>query len=487
MTCELAGAKLLAPVFGTTLYVWAAVLGVTLGALAAGYYLGGALASSKKNSPLYLYLVLFAASILVAFMPIISGSVFKYTADWSVKTGSVLSLLVYMFPSLLFFGMTSPLIIGLLIKDGYESAKSAGSVYAISTLGGILFTFLAGFYFLPEKGISFTVILNGVLLGVVSIILLLKSKKLWILPLSLVFLIPVSFREKTSFQFQTLYNSDGINGQVRVLDFFHQSPGGPVPARAMLVNNQAQTVVFRNQPMVDYWTYTAFMPVLVDLFKPRNVLLLGLGGGTVLKKLNQKGYQVDVVEIDKRIKEVAIKYFDVPPSTNIIIEDGRRFINSTSKKYDLVIFDMFAAESPPVHLFTKECFMEVQNLLTEDGKVIINFFGFLEGERGVAAKGLLKTTESAFKETALFATTLGSDELSRNLLFVCGNGLNKKLMSPESSILKPYQIQTDNIETENLKVFTDNLPIMEKQYVLAALEWRNFSRSYFYKNMINSK
>ena len=50
MAAELLGAKMLAPYFGSSLYVWATVLAITLGGLAAGYFMGGILSYKSKNN-----------------------------------------------------------------------------------------------------------------------------------------------------------------------------------------------------------------------------------------------------------------------------------------------------------------------------------------------------------------------------------------------------------------------------------------------------
>ena len=49
MAAELLGAKMLAPYFGSSLYVWASVLAITLGGLAVGYYVGGILSYKSKT------------------------------------------------------------------------------------------------------------------------------------------------------------------------------------------------------------------------------------------------------------------------------------------------------------------------------------------------------------------------------------------------------------------------------------------------------
>jgi predicted membrane-bound spermidine synthase len=161
MACELLGAKMIAPFFGSSLYVWASVLGVTLFGLMTGYYTGGYLSEKIKKETL-VYWILLLAGVFLAIMPYTSVWVMTKNIDMDIRWGSTLSLLVFMFPPLVLMGMTSPVIINMINTKLDETGKSAGSVYAISTLGGIVATFLVGFYMLPEFGIKWPCFIFGV-------------------------------------------------------------------------------------------------------------------------------------------------------------------------------------------------------------------------------------------------------------------------------------------------------------------------------------
>ncbi len=152
MGTELAGAKLVAPYYGNSLYVWAAVLGFTLGGLATGYFWGGAI--SKKYPHRYaLHLIVAASAILTGLMPWTSSFIMEMTINLPLKIGIVLSCLVFLFPPLISFGMVSPMVIRLITTEVTHVGRSAGTVYAISTLGGIGVTFLFGFYYIPYIGL----------------------------------------------------------------------------------------------------------------------------------------------------------------------------------------------------------------------------------------------------------------------------------------------------------------------------------------------
>jgi predicted membrane-bound spermidine synthase len=153
MACELIGAKLIAPYYGNSLYVWTSVLGTTLGGLTAGYYLGGMI-SEKPFLRRNLRNILIASTALFAVMPRLSSLVMNASLSFSIQVGSLLSCIVFIFPLLLCFGMVSPLVIRIVSENVEGVGKKAGTVYAISTLGGILMTFTVAFYSIPSLGLA---------------------------------------------------------------------------------------------------------------------------------------------------------------------------------------------------------------------------------------------------------------------------------------------------------------------------------------------
>jgi len=155
MAVELLGAKLIAPSYGASLYVWATTLAVTMGGLTTGYLLGGVI-SEKYPHKLILHYIILASAIFVTIMPFTSSMIMSATLGMNLKVGIVISSLCFVFPPLVCFGMVSPLIIRLISKEVKEVGNSVGTIYSISTLGGIVTTFLFGFLFIPQLGLTFS-------------------------------------------------------------------------------------------------------------------------------------------------------------------------------------------------------------------------------------------------------------------------------------------------------------------------------------------
>jgi predicted membrane-bound spermidine synthase len=481
MTVELAGAKMLAPVFGTSLYVWAATLGITLLALTAGYYTGGYV-SSKSTKTTSIFQVLLLAGIFTCAMPVISNWILKATIDMDVRIGSSISLLIFMMPPLIFMGMTSPLIIRFFTQHAEMAGKSAGTIYAISTLGGILSTFLSGFYLLPEVGIKYTVLISGLTLVIPAAIGLVTQKQYKNL-FVLVLFFPLGYslsNYNSDLEYKILYNKEGVLGQVKIVEHpYITKQNDTIMVRAMLVNNTAQTISNLNKPGEDLWDYAYYFPAAASILpKGSKALLCGLGGGTIVRQFQKLGFEIEAVEIDERIKETAIAFFDVNTDIPIHVNDARHFIKNTKNKYDLVTYDMFLSETPPAHLFTKECFEEVKNILNEKGMIMMNFYGFISGEKGKAARSVFNTLTACGFQVNLLVTP-ADNEFERNLIFLASldnkdfSAINYREEDKEPiSNISQHFLNTNEIDFSDAPILSDDKPQLEHIYLPAAIAWR---------------
>jgi hypothetical protein len=163
MAVEIVGAKLVGPFYGSSLYVWAAVLALTLGGLTTGYFLGG-LVSRRFPGKRILYVIMLASALLVLLMPWGARLVMTATLGLDLRLGITLSCLAFLFPPLVCFGMVSPLIICLVTTHDAKVGHAAGTVYAISTVGGILATYTVAFYAIPDVGMRESLLVTAGLL-----------------------------------------------------------------------------------------------------------------------------------------------------------------------------------------------------------------------------------------------------------------------------------------------------------------------------------
>lgn len=174
MAVEVMGAKLLAPFYGSSLYVWTAVLAITVLGLTLGYHFGGKL-SEKQASEKLLAIILGIAAVLVFALPTTATAVIALTSGMALIPGICVASLLLLAPPMFCFGLVGPLVVRLMAQKMATIGNVAGTVYFTSTLGGIAATFLIGFYWIPEFGLKFCALACGLALAVLPVVLLLKT------------------------------------------------------------------------------------------------------------------------------------------------------------------------------------------------------------------------------------------------------------------------------------------------------------------------
>lgn len=479
MTVELLGARMIAPLYGSVLEVWTVVLAVSIGALAIGYKTGGNLSLRIKNKTFFLSFIFLCASVLVIFMPYLATFfVNDYNVDRIIFDTLFISLL-FLFPPLFLLGSTSPLIIDLLSKEGSKSGWVSGNIYGVSTLGGVFFTYAVGFYLIPSFGLSFTAALLGLLMGFIPFFLLIKNKNYFslIFPFAFILFFLSKPKVKSSEDVEVVHFSDGLLGQLLVVDIPGNFSKGNELERVLFVNRMGQTWINKRNKN-SHWSYTNYIVAAASTLKQSpDVLLLGLGGGTVSKLLQEHlNAKVDAVELDQRIADIARIDFDLK-GTNIFIDDARHYIETTNKKYDLIVFDVFKGEVPPSHALSLEAFVKTKDLLRDEGLIFINFNGFINGEEGKAGRSLLKTLEEAGFYVNILPTL--DPEKYRNILYIAS--LKKHDLSSSRIHLNidnkqvninSLLINRSQVSLEDAVVLRDDKPILEKLNSSASKSWR---------------
>ena len=155
MATELISAKLLAPYYGSSLYLWTSMLCCTLMGLALGYLIGGEI--SKSATPFKLVLITLLASLSVILMPEICKTIAPKTFNLSLKTGTLTSCFLLITPTILLLGAIGPIAVQLLSSDDASPPGTiAGKAFFTSTISGVISTFIFAFFLIPEKGLEFS-------------------------------------------------------------------------------------------------------------------------------------------------------------------------------------------------------------------------------------------------------------------------------------------------------------------------------------------
>jgi len=490
MAVELVGAKMMTPYYGSSLIVWTTVIGITLLCLTIGYYLGGRLSMKYKPQNL-VFVQLMISAVLIGLMPIIAHAILKFTGDFNFYVGGVLSAILLFGLPLISLGSTSPVIILLATNDVKKSGKNAGLVYSISTIGGIFMTFLLGFFIIEEYGITVpNMFVSGVLLITTTLLLYRNSRLIFISVISLIFLLESNSVYKSNIQntvnsstFNIRYESEGLLGQLRVLDEYY--PDVEVTDRSMLVNAIPQTFV-NSANGYSYWYYVHMISTICST-KPigSDILLLGFGGGSVASELTRLDLNIDAIEIDKRMYQLSKDYFLFDPkNTNFIVDDARHYLKTTTKKYDVIVFDMLKGEVQPPYVLTKESFEEGLKILKPGGLLLVNFQGHFDEVEGLPFRSIVATLKAAgFSNTVFHVENCEPDSPCDFIIIGSvdvpdiafdGNRINNCCIVEGfvQDLLLGNRGLENNVGKGDAIVFTDDLPILEHINLKSIVEWR---------------
>lgn len=462
MAAELCGAKLLSPVFGSSLFVWASVMGITLAALAFGYFFGGSLSKEKENHEKRLFTILMLAALFILAMPVISYYLVPRISYLSFTLGVIASTSVLIFLPVFFLGASSPLFIALQTEQKDGAGKVSGTVYAVSTAGGIFSTFLCGFYLIPEMGLNVCLLLFGSLLFFSTLLVFKVFKTAYfILFCAITYLAwQFSFDKKNCLLF-----SDSVIGHLEVKDIKYADEAYRILSINAIVQSEMNLLTKQSR--------SAYINVLDSLIpfseNKKNALVLGLGAGLSSNLLVNKNFVTEGVEFDERIVDAAKKYFYLDSTVETNCSDARYFLNTCKKKYDMILVDVFKAEEQPSHVLTKESLDHLKSNLNDSALLYINWHGYLQSDIGLGTRILYQTLISSGYQVKICSDS--PNEAGRNLIFVAALHPIKKL---------PYEL-SETIQTTAL-VNTDDLPLMEKYNALANKTWRlNYLR--YYQNL----
>jgi spermidine synthase len=469
MAVELVGAKMIAPFYGNSLYVWTAVLATTLAGLAGGYFFGGYL-SGKKNAERSLFIVLTISAIITALMPFTATKVMTATLGMGLKSGTVTSSLVFLFPPLFCFGMISPLIVRCLSTKIEMVGRAAGNVYAISTVGGIVFTFITGFYLIPGLGLKTSTYMMAALIAVFPAIYFLGRKRYG--PptiLLLAFFMVNAFHgkalaDKPSAErsyIRVMHRNDGVLGQIMVAD---DTLGA---SRSLFINNISQSFI-NVKTGESKWKYVHRVATYASM-KPAGskVLLAGMGGGLLAQKLSLLGYELDVVDLDERMEKVSAEYFARTAKMNVLTDDIRHYLHVARSKYDIIILDVSLGENQPSYVYTQEAFSSINRILKDDGLLFIHFPGILSGDAGLSVRSVGRTVESSGFTARLIDTKPDVSKPSE-LLFVAAKGNIPSFANarvPETSLKYNFPLDEkafiDTVSFSSGLLLSDDRPLMD--------------------------
>jgi spermidine synthase len=432
MALEILGSRLLAPVFGNSLFVWGALIGVILAAMSSGYAAGGWLSDRYPGGAVLAWLLLASGAwtFLIAWK---GHPVMFAVADWieDPRWGPCLAASILLSPPAFGLSGVLPALLRLSIADMGHLGRNTGGMIAVSTVGSLIGTWGTAFFLLTWMGsIRLVALLGGVqvLLGflwwvravapralvtarsLTGLVLAVAALGLGWLALHPDLVLPAP-----------LYQEDSPYQQIRVRD--------TQLLRYLILDRTFHAVMWRSEPVELFLPYSHVMVAALALSPhPQRALILGHGGGSLAKWLARywPALELDIVEVDPSVVRVAETFFDYHPPANhhIHVKDARAFLRSTAARYDVIWLDVFARHLIPFHLTTREFFELVRAHLNPDGVLAANLASTGDGPDRQRAEAVVETLRSVFPVIESFGAK-GSLKTtkpeSENLIFFAGS------------------------------------------------------------------
>lgn len=443
---EIVASRVLAPSFGSSLYVWGSLIGVVLAGLAVGYWAGGWLAD-RYPSPRLLIGMLVLASAMVMLVPALDGTVIDWAVSWDPgpRLTPLFAAIVLFAPLSVVLASASPIAVRLAASSLERLGRTAGLLFSLSTAGSIAGTFVTAFWLVPELGTDEVFAIGGVTLLVAAAGLALAARlaiPTAVLALAAI-LAAVAGLSGDPQRSGRLTASDVRNWSPLYREREARTPGALNASRVaeesgyrvreardtryhrmfvlegqgtryLRFDSTFQSAMRLGDRQATVFEYTDYLQLgLAYAPSTRNVLFIGLGGGTAPKRMwrDFPSLQMHAVELDGEVVRVARQWFGLPRDRRLQVttEDGRRFLRTREQRWDMIVIDAYFSDMVPFHLTTAQFFELVRSRLSPGGVVVANVIGAVTGPDSRLLRAMTKTYRSVFPTVALHPVEGGGD------------------------------------------------------------------------------
>ncbi len=374
MAVEMSATRLLAPYFGTSLFVWTNVIGVIMVALALGYSLGGKMADRHPDKPQLYFFWIAVTGVWVLTIPFVAPFILPTLSsgfgnlEQSLRWGSLLAVMILMAFPMVLFGINVPFTVRLTADKIQNIGAVSGKVSTVSTVGSLLGTFLPALVLIPELGTTKTFVFIGLTLFLLAafglrnvflmILGLLGCGLFWVVP-------PVYAADDLIAATESSYGYVFVTEDERGVRYLH------------IDNKIGVQSIYDPMSVLPpdsyYYGYFGLLPAMIE--NPQNVLILGHAAGSFTRIFNAYYPDLEVtgVELDPAVTEMAQEYMGLEEAkVNIVHADARQFLLNTDEKYDLILVDTYHGANIPAHLATEEFFGLCHEHLQPNGILALN-------------------------------------------------------------------------------------------------------------------
>ncbi len=384
MAVELGASRLLAPYFSSSQIVWTIIIGTIMIAMALGNLYGGRSADKDPN-PDRLYRRVLIAAVWIAAIPFlgkyvilgVSGLlVISVESSFLIWAGFLSCIIIFVFP-LFLLGTTTPSLVKFTVDSLDDSGSVVGRLNAFNTIGSIIGTFVPTFVTIPAVGTAATfLIFSGVLLLLGLLYFISARRRAVVCIVSALLFVAFSvFGAGSSFAFwedDLVYEGESVYNYLQVRD----DEDKIVLSTNVLFG--VQSVMEKDGGLTGYYyDYALAAPVLADIAEDADasILILGMGTGTYATQCLEYFpaiAQIEGVEIDEKITELAQEYFRLPENVSVTTADGRTFLSVSEQRYDVIMVDAYQDITIPFQMSSVEFFTLVQEHLNPGGVMVVN-------------------------------------------------------------------------------------------------------------------
>lgn len=413
MMIELLGTRIIGPYYGVSMIVWSSLLSTALLALSVGYLVGGRLADTAPW--LRLSHILFVTGILIGIIPMISQPVQLATNVFGLRWGALSSAFILFTPCLIMLGMVGPYVIKTVTSGLERVGRTAGTVYAISTLGSVAGTLVLGFYLLPILGTQTIIISLSLLMFSMALVLAVFERKrlrarlslpLWGATTGLAAFILLNVAGQMNGRiypgYEVVFETESPYGWVRVVDQPAQDIRWLMSGGSTIGAEELST----GMSVLGYQYVVGQLPLFNR--QADSALLVGLGAGHLVNTYAEFGITTDSMEIDPVVADLASTYFNFTPTGDVIVGDARYQINHLNKTYDFIIHDCFTGGAEPIHLLSVEMFQKLKQRLNPGGVLALNFVGLTTEGNQAPVEAVAKTLDQVFPYRRTFVSDPGA-------------------------------------------------------------------------------
>ncbi len=450
MILELIASRVISPYFGNSNLVWTSVIGIILLSSSIGNYLGGKIADRKEVTK-NLKIILMFTSLSIFIIPLLQKIILNLLSSTihDVRIGAVLAAITLFFIPSLLMGILTPIILKLKLDSIETAGKVAGKITAIATIGGIVGTFLGGFFLIPSYG---SIHILYVLTIIIALLMPLVNCK--IKDKSNIFTIVITIASIllmiSNININNIKGEDVLEGNSKTKDDYvsYDTQYGRVliyntkrngeNIRMLDIDSGYESATFTDEGRQNdlVFDYTKFYDLMFKANIPiKDTMLIGGAGYSYPKYFisNYEDKNMDVVEIDEEITNIAKKYFYLDKliqdyninqnhRLNFITADGRTYLNDTTKKYDAILNDAFSGLAPVKTLTTIEAVQKIKGALNEGGLYLTNVISSLEGKDSKFIKAEVNTLKKVFKNVYVIpCNTITELEMIQNNMVIASD------------------------------------------------------------------